>query len=55
MSNQHGEDEWFWARVNVLGPDDCWEWIAAKFGVCHRTIGAIAIGKSWSWLKEGEV
>jgi DNA-binding CsgD family transcriptional regulator len=24
--------EQFWARVNVLGPDDCWEWQASLNG-----------------------
>ena len=34
--------ELFWSKVNILGPDKCWEWMASKFKDGH---GQFSSGK----------
>lgn len=36
-------EERFWAKVSILGPDDCWEWTAARNA---KGYGVIGRGKS---------
>jgi hypothetical protein len=34
----------FWAKVEVKGPDDCWEWLAGKSKLGY---GAFSIKSKW--------